>query len=104
MRRIWLSLVVAGLASLPAIAGAQDLRKPTGKEWLTIGGDWHNTRYSTLTQIGRANVKNLTAACVLHLGSGLGQKFSLECTPIVKDGVMYFATGNDDVSALDART
>jgi alcohol dehydrogenase (cytochrome c) len=104
MRRIWLSLVAAGLASVPAIVSAQDLRKPPGKEWLTVGGDWHNTRYSTLTQITRGNVKNLKAAWVVHLGSGLGQKYSMEGTPIVKDGIMYFATGNDDVSALDART
>ncbi len=62
-----------------------------------------NTRYSTLTQISRGNVKNLKAAWVVHLGSGLGQKYSLEGTPIVKDGIMYFATGNDDVSALDAQ-
>ena len=103
MRRIWLSLVAAGLGLLPAIATAQDLRKPAGKEWLTIGGDWNNTRYSTLTQINRSNVKNLKGAWVMHLGSGLGQKYSLEGTPIVKDGVMYIATGNDDVFALDAQ-
>ena len=41
---------------------------------------------------------------MVHLGSGLGPKYSLEGTPIVKDGVMYFATGNDDVYALDAKT
>ncbi len=51
---------------------APDLRKPAGKEWLTIGGDWGNTRYSTLTQINRNNVKNLKGAWVVHLGSGLG--------------------------------
>jgi len=81
-----------------------DLIKPAGKEWLTIGGDWRNTRYSTLTQINRNNVKNLKGAFVVHLGSGLGSKYSMEGTPIVKDGVMYVTTGNDDVYALDART
>src|SRR5262249_3844810 len=40
------ALVLA--VTVPAVAGAQsDLRQPAGKEWLTIGGDWHNTRYST---------------------------------------------------------
>src|SRR5689334_14639784 len=81
-----------------------DLRKPSGKEWLTIGGDWGNTRYSTLAQINRGNVKNLKGAWAIHLGSGLGSKYSMEGTPIVKDGVMYVTTGNDDVYALDART
>jgi glucose dehydrogenase len=83
---------------------APDLRKPAGKEWLTIGGDWHNTRYSTLTRINRNNVKNLKGAWVTHLGSRLGQKYSFEGTPIVKDGILYIATGNDDVYALDGKT
>ena len=68
---------------------APDLRKPAGKEWLTIGGDWHNTRYSTLTQINVDNIKNLKAAWVSHLGSGLGQKYSFEGTPIVREGILY---------------
>ena len=91
--------------TIPCAALAQaDLRKPAGKDWPTVGGDWHGSRYSTLTQVNRDNVKNLKAAWVTHLGSGLGLKYSMEGTPIVKDGVMYIATGNDDVYALDART
>lgn len=93
--------------AFPAISSAQqapDLRKPAGKEWLTNGGDWSNTRYSTLSQINRDNVKNLKGAWVTHLGSGIGPKYSMEGAPIVKDGVMYIATGNDDVFALDAKT
>src|SRR5262249_13641504 len=31
-------------------------------------------------------------------------KYSLEATPLVKDGIMYMVTGNDDVFALDAKT
>jgi alcohol dehydrogenase (cytochrome c) len=84
--------------------GILDLRQPSGKEWLTVGGDWNNSRYSTLDQINRANVKDLKGAWVAHLGSGLGSKYSLEGTPLVKDGVMYVTTGNDDVFALDAKT
>ena len=104
MRRMCLQLATLSLAVMPAVALAQsDLRKPAGKEWLTIGGDWHNTRYSTLTQVNLNNVKDLKAAWVVHLGSGLGRKYSMEGTPIVKDGVMYFATGNDDVFALNAK-
>jgi alcohol dehydrogenase (cytochrome c) len=103
--RIFLVLMAVALTLSPISARAQaDLRTPAGKEWLTIGGDWHNTRYSTLKQISSQNAKDLKAAWVVHLGSGLGQKYSMEGTPIVKDGVMYFASGNDDVFALDART
>src|SRR3954470_12028565 len=99
MQRIWLGFAVAAsIVVFPALGSAQkattpDLRKPAGKEWLTIGGDWHNTRYSTLTQINRGNVKNLKGAWVTHLSSGLGTKYSFEGTPIVKDGVLYVATG-----------
>lgn len=81
-----------------------DLRKHAGKDWQTVGGDWSNSRYSTLTQINPANVKNLKGAWVTHMGSGLGRKYSLEATPLVKDGVMYVVSGNDDVFALDAKT
>ena len=85
------------LVLTPGLALAEtDLRKPPGAEWLTIGGDWHNTRYSTLKQIDRTNVKHLKASWAIHLGSGLGEKYSMEGTPIVRDGVMYFASGNDD--------
>ncbi len=105
MLRKWLRLTPLLLSLVPAVALAQaDLRKPPGKEWLTIGGDWRNTHYSALTQVSRGNVKDLKAAWVVHLGSGLGQKYSLEATPIVKDGIMYIASGNDDAYAFDAKT
>src|SRR5262245_9218872 len=106
MRRACLAVLVSAIV-IPSTALAQqtpDLRKPAGKQWLTNGGDWGNTRYSTLAQINRNNVKMLKGAWVVHLGSGLGAKYSMEGTPIVKDGVMYVTTGNDDVYALDART
>ena len=100
------SLVFAATAvSAAGIPGGDPaLRNPASREWLHVGGDWSNSRYSTLTQITRDNVKTLKGAWVTHLGSGLGAKYSLETTPVVKDGVMYLTTGNDDVFALDART
>ncbi len=108
MRGIGVGLVIAVCSVVyPAVGFSQrapDLTRPAGKEWLTIGGDWHNTRYSALTQINRSNVKNLKGAWVTHLGSGLGQKYSFEGTPIVKDSILYIATGNDDVFALDGKT
>jgi alcohol dehydrogenase (cytochrome c) len=108
MRRFYLHLAVFCCVAICSTSGlaqrAPDLRKPAGKEWLTIGGDWSNTRYSTLSQISRGDVKSLKGAWVVHLGSGLGAKYSLEGTPVVKDGVMYVSSGNDDVFALDAKT
>ncbi len=106
--RSWTKLLAVGfLAMGVAQANAQkapDLRKPAGKEFPTIGGDWYNSRYSTLKQIDTKNVKNLKPAWATHLGSGIGQKYSLEGTPIVVNGVMYIASGNNDAFAFNAKT
>jgi quinohemoprotein ethanol dehydrogenase len=57
------------------------------------------------TQINITNVKQLKGAWMTRLkGSGLGGKYSFEASPLVKDGIMYVITGNDDVFALDAKT
>jgi quinohemoprotein ethanol dehydrogenase len=81
------------------------LREPPSKDWLTNGGDLTNQRYSTLQQINTANIKQLKGAWMTRLkGSGMGGKYSFEATPLVKDGVMYITTGNDDVFALNAKT
>jgi alcohol dehydrogenase (cytochrome c) len=81
------------------------LRQPPGKDWLTNGGNLTNQRYSTLKQINTSNVKQLKGAWMTRLkGSGLGGKYSFEAAPLVKDGVMYIITGNDDVFALNAKT
>src|SRR5882672_8685105 len=93
----------------PALAADPDmdrmLRGPVGKDWITNGGNMTNQRYSTLKQIDTTNVKQLKGAWMTRLkGSGLGGKYSLEATPLVKDGIMYMVTGNNDVFALDAKT
>jgi quinohemoprotein ethanol dehydrogenase len=81
------------------------LQSPVGKDWVTNGGNLTNQRYSMLKQIDASNVKQLKGAWMTRLkGSGLGGKYSAEATPLVKDGVMYMVTGNDDVFALDAKT
>jgi alcohol dehydrogenase (cytochrome c) len=96
--------------SVPS-ASAQDpeidklLRGPVGKDWVTNGGNLTNQRYSTLKQIDIGNVKQLKGAWMTRLkGSGMGGKYSAEATPLVKDGIMYVVTGNDDVFALNAKT
>jgi len=81
------------------------LQSPVGKDWVTNGGNMTNQRYSTLKQIDTTNVKQLKGAWMTRLkSSGLGGKYSFEATPLVKDGIMYISTGNDDVFALNAKT
>jgi len=92
-------------------AGAADpeidrlVRGPAGKDWVTNGGNLTNQRYSTLKQIDTTNVAQLRGAWMTRLkGSGAGGKYSFEASPLVKDGIMYVVTGNDDVFALNAKT
>ena len=97
------------LAMAPASASDTEidrlLRSPVGKDWVTNGGNLTNQRYSTLKQIDTTNVKQLKGAWMTRLkGSGLGGKYSFEVSPLVKDGIMYVVTGNDDVFALNAKT
>ena len=113
MRRLNRFLFVAGLAAtlliVPAIGSAQvvgpDYRGPASKEWPLVGGDFGNTHYSALSQIDTSNVAQLKGAWMGRLnGSGMADKFSQQATPVVKDGVMYITTGQNDIFALDAKT
>jgi PQQ-dependent dehydrogenase (methanol/ethanol family) len=90
------------LLGLPALA--QDYRKPPTTDWPLVGGDWGNTRYSTLARINPSNVKTLKGAWMTRLQSGFGAGFSQQGTPVVKDGVMYITTGEQEIFALDAKT
>ena len=97
------------LATMPVRAADPEidrlLQAPVDKDWVTNGGNLTNQRYSTLKQIDTSNVKQLKGAWMTRLkGSGLGGKYSFEATPLVKDGIMYTVTGNDDVFALNAKT
>ena len=74
-------------------------------EWTTHGGDYYNRRYSMLNQITTENIGDLKPTWVSSLGgSGIEGKYSGEATPLVVDGVMYIATGANDVFAIDAKT
>ena len=73
------------------------------KDWPVVGGEPGNSRYSSLTQINRANVTNLTVAWTYHTGDA-GEKSTIECTPIVIDGAMFVTTARCRVVALDAES
>ena len=83
---------------------AADYRQPASAEWPLVGGDWGNTRFSGLSQINRSNVKTLKGAWMARLNSGFGAGFSQQATPVIKDGVMYITTGQQDIFALDAKS
>lgn len=73
-----------------------------GNEWTMYGGDYANTRYSTLDQINTSNVSKLKVAWMHSLGTTDTQ----ESTPLVIGDTMYVtsSTGPKNVFALDAKT
>jgi PQQ-dependent dehydrogenase (methanol/ethanol family) len=115
-----ISLALASLAALvamlapragsaqhaPALApafSAKELTASPTANWITNGGNVYNQRYSPLALINRANVAQLKPQWRTHLnGSGVDSKYSGQAQPIVYDGVIYMATGANDVFALDA--
>ena len=109
MSPAWTALALFLSGAAPSRAGDPEidrqLQSPVAKDWVTSGGNLTNQRYSTLKQIKTTNVKQLNGAWRTRLSrSGYGNKYSAEATPLVKDGIMYMVTGNDDVFALNAKT
>ncbi|WP_435017584.1 pyrroloquinoline quinone-dependent dehydrogenase [Tundrisphaera sp. TA3] len=93
------------LCCLLAIVGTAGAQPPPGVDWHGVGNDPGCARYSPLDQINRDNVARLRPAWTFHTGElegGVGR--TIECTPIVVDGVMYLTTGKLRVVALDAAT
>ncbi len=92
-RRISALLAGAALAACTvAFAAPKD-------DYRNYGGDQGGQRYSPLTTITKANVNKLTKAWQFDLAAGAS-----EHQPIVVDGVMYAATPDAKVIALDPTT
>lgn len=104
MKRVAIALMAVALAPLAYSQTAPDYRKPPATDWPLVGGDWGNTRYSPLAKINTSNVKTLKGAWMTRLNSGFGPPYSQQGTPVVKDGVMYITTGQQDIFALDLKT
>jgi len=110
MRRF--AFIAGAVAAAAVVAGAQTrtitsdrLLKAASEphNWLTYSGAYNGQRYSPLTQITAANVKNLELQWVFQVRS-LGGNDKFEATPLVVDGVMYTVSPPNDVVALDAAT
>ena len=72
-------------------------------EWPNVGNDKAGTRYSSLDQINRDNVKRLHVAWTYHTGDA-GPGTTIECTPLVAGGRMFVTTVTSKVVALDPAT
>ena len=70
------------------------------RDWTTFGGAVENDHYSTLSQINRANVKQLAVAWSFDSEEEGG----LQTSPIVAEGVLYGITPSEKIFALNAAT
>jgi PQQ-dependent dehydrogenase (methanol/ethanol family) len=74
------------------------------QNWLTNGGSLSNERFSPLTQINQSNIQQVKANWQTSLNSGLGPQHSGQAEPLVYDGIIYQATGQNDVFAISVDT
>ena len=107
------SFLTQGAASLAAFSTLGGLRltgagysdTAAAREWRHYGGDPGAMRYSPLDQINRSNVSKLRRAWVHKVGDMLDRPATtMECTPIVVDGVLYLTTAQVKTRALKAAT
>ena len=95
--------VLCIMVALPVVVGSQtdvlDGSTFAGNDWPFVGGDWTNSRYSTLDQINTETIANLGAAWRLPFAGGA----STRATPVVKDGIMFLGAGTR-LYAIDAAT
>src|SRR5438309_563141 len=103
-RRLLLVLAAVS-ASLAPLRGQVSFDRILGaanepENWLTYSGSTLSQRYTLLSQITPANVKDLELQWIYQARSL--EKF--EATALVADGVMYAVQAPNDVIALDAAT
>ncbi len=92
-----LTLFSALILCLPGAAAQTD--------WPNYSNDKGGMRYSSLKQINRDNVKNLKPTWTYRTGdAGPGNKTTIQCTPVIVNGVMYITTAKAKVAALEAAT
>ena len=88
---------------------ASDLSAATNVGWPFYGGDQGGSKYSSLTQINRANVSRLQLAWEWRTGEKTLPAFGthpglFEATPILVENTLYLPTAYNRVIALDPAT
>jgi quinoprotein glucose dehydrogenase len=103
MRRSIIALAAIAIGAVSPAQGADSRAPFAAADWPRVGNDAGGMRWSELRQINRDNVRNLKVAWVYHTRDA-SDKSTIECTPIVIDGVMYVTTVRTRIVALDAAT
>src|SRR5204863_10135683 len=100
------SSAVAGLwLYWPAVHSASAAPRENLRGWEVYGGDPAGRKYTALDQINRTNVQRLKPVWIYRCDDMRLQPAStIECNPIIVDGVMFLTTPGLKVVALDAAT
>lgn len=101
MKFLKYSALVVGASFLSC--GQQDPLAERYANWSNYRGTKDSNQYSSLSQINVSNVKDLQVAWTYQCGDA-DDHTTIECNPIVVDGVMYVTTPRVALVALDAET
>ena len=94
------SIAAAGPIENYSPVTADRLKNPEPGNWMHYRRTYDGQGYSTLDQINTSNVKNLTPVWTFSTGVVEGH----EAPPIINNGVMFVATPEGQVIALNAKT
>ena len=105
-RRLALAAPLLGYIASKTQALAQTRPPAPDTDWLVFGGNNANTRYSPLDQINPDNFKSLEVAWRFETSPyGPHPDSTLEVTPLVSKGRMFFTAGaRRDAVSIDAAT
>lgn len=100
---------VVASAAAPAAAASEAPENVPPADWHSYGRDGFGQRYSPLSQITPANVKQLDLAWTYHTGDERGQpgdpvETTFEVTPLKIGDRLFFCTPHQFVIALNATT
>jgi quinoprotein glucose dehydrogenase len=100
--RLLAAVAIVGTATVSA-------QSPDASDWGFYGGDAFGQHFSSLDQIKRENVNELTVAWTYRtgeLGDGFARnsKLTFEATPVLAFGFLYLETATNIVIALDPET
>jgi quinoprotein glucose dehydrogenase len=97
------NFLLGAAALLPAAHILAQTKRPW--EWRSYSADAASSRYSPLDQITAANVEHLEVAWELAtLPPRVRPQGTIQCTPIVVDGVMYVTAYGLNAHAIEAHT
>jgi quinoprotein glucose dehydrogenase len=103
--KIFFSFAIASLLSSSCRTQQNAATSYAGKNWQQVSGDNTKSRYSTLNQINKQNVSRLQPVWTYRSGDHNPElKTTMQCNPVVVDGVIYATTPGLHLIALNAIT